>query len=95
MCNVIARLVVLSLVGTAAAGCIDVVESSPEAVWVKRPLIAFGSVEGTAEAECETYGRRAVYQGVLEHRYGPSPGSAAAASGTKTVYVPVYAYNCE
>lgn len=89
------RVAMSCIAAAVLVGCVDVVESSPSAVWVKRPLIAFGSVEGTAEAECEKYGRRAVYQGTLEHRYGPAPGSAGAVGGTKTVFVPVHAFDCK
>ena len=85
----------LALAGLGLAGCVDVVESSPTAVWVQKPLIALGTAEGTAEAECARYGKRAVYQGTLESRRVPAGGSAAAVSGTKTVYVPIYAFDCE
>lgn len=95
MPKLLAPSLVLATAAMAVAGCVDVVESSPSAVWVQEPLIAFGTVEGTAEAECARYGKRAVYQGTLEHRKGPGGGSAAAVSGTKTVYVPIYAFNCE
>lgn len=88
-------LLPILLLCLGAAGCVDVVESSPAAVWVQKPLIAFGTVEGTAEAECARYGKRAVYQGTLERRRVPSGGSAAAVSGTKTAYVPIYAFDCE
>lgn len=84
-----------ALAGIVLAGCVDVVETSPSAVWVQKPLIAFRTVEGTAESECARYGKRAVYQGTLEHRYALPGDSAAAVSGTKTVYVPIYAFNCE
>ena len=40
-------------------------------------------------------GKRAVYRGSLEQRTTPSSGSAAAVSGTKIVYVPIYAFDCE
>lgn len=91
----LAPLLILGLSGILLTGCVDVVESSPTAVWVKKPLIAFGTVEGTAEEECARYGKRAVYQGTLERRRVASGGSAAAVSGTKTVYVPIYAFDCE
>lgn len=82
------------MAGVAATGCVDVVESSPEAVWVKKPLIAFGTVEGAAASECRKYGRRAVFQGTLENRYYPS-GVRTAGSGTTSVFVPIYAFDCE
>lgn len=88
-------LLVVLAAAVASPGCVDVVESSPAAVWVQKPLIAFGTVEGTAEAECARYGKRAVYRGSLEQRTTPSSGSAAAVSGTKIVYVPIYAFDCE
>ncbi|MDZ3837848.1 MAG: hypothetical protein U0S49_10795 [Rhodospirillales bacterium] len=94
MLKLLAPLLVLA-VTLATSGCIDVVETSPNAVWVEKPLIAFGTVEGTAEAECARYGKRAVYRGTLESRTAPSSGSAAAVSGTKLVYVPIYAFDCE
>jgi hypothetical protein len=95
MHKLLAPSLLLCLAGIAIAGCVDVVASSPSAVWVQKPLIAFGTVEGTAEAECARYGKRAVYRGTLEHHHAPSGGSAAAASGTRTVYVPIYAFDCE
>jgi hypothetical protein len=91
----LAPLLLLALVAVSASGCIDVVESTPNAVWVEKPLIAFGTVEGTAEAECARYGKRAVFRGSLEQRTAPSTGSAAAVSGAKLVYVPIYAFDCE
>lgn len=89
------RIVALCLAGFSVAACVDIVESSPEAVWVKKPLIAFGSVEGTAAAECEEYGRQAVFEGTLEHRYPAGGSSTAATGGSRTVYVPIYAFNCQ
>jgi hypothetical protein len=86
---------VAALTAVPLSGCIDVVSSTPDAVWVKRPMIAFGSIEGTAESECAKYGRRAVFQGVLEHRIEPRGGTAAAVTGARTVYIPIYAFNCE
>lgn len=87
------RYLALAVVGLAAAGCVDVVESSPHAVWVKKPLIAFGTIEGTAASECEKYGKHAVFQGALEDRY--SPAVKTAGSETRSVFVPIYAFDCE
>lgn len=95
MPKLLAPFLLLALAATAVSGCVDVVESSPNAVWVQKPLIAFGTVEGAAEAECARYGKQAVYQGALERRRTPAGGSAAAVSGTRTVYVPIYAFDCE
>lgn len=92
--RLLAPCLLLGLAAILIAGCVDVVDSSPNAVWVQKPLIALGTVEGRAEAECARYGKRAVYQGTLEHRRVP-PGSAAAVSGTRSVYVPIHAFNCE
>jgi hypothetical protein len=91
----IALVLAALAVAAGAAACVDVVDSSPQAVWVQKPLIAFGTVEGTAAAECEKYGKRAVFKGVLEHRYEPAGGSAAAVTGPRTVYVPIYAFDCK
>lgn len=91
--RLLASGLLLCLAAILIAGCIDVVESSPSAVWVQKPLIALGTVEGAAEAECARYGKRAVYQGTLEHRRVPA-GSAAAVSGTRGTYVPIHAFNC-
>lgn len=78
-----------------AAGCVDVVQSSSEAVWLQKPLIAFGTVDAKAARECRKYGRNAVFQGTLQDRFYPAGGSGAAASGAKTVFVPIYAYDCQ
>lgn len=85
----------LALSLLAAAGCVDVVDSSPTAVWVQKPLLSFGTIEGTAEAECAKYGKRAVPSGTLQHRYDRAGGSGAQAAGQKSVFVPIYAFACE
>lgn len=95
MHKLLVQSLLLGLVGIAISGCVDVVESSPTAVWVQKPLISFGTVEGTAKAACARYGKRAAYQGTLDHRYAPAGGSAAAASGARTIYVPIHAFDCE
>ncbi|MCU0893342.1 MAG: hypothetical protein MUD06_03310 [Rhodospirillales bacterium] len=91
----LAPFLLLGVAALSVSGCVDVVESTPNAVWVEKPLIAFGTVEGKAEAECARYGKRAVFRGSLEERTAPSTGSAAAVSGTKLIYVPIYAFDCE
>lgn len=89
-----ARVLLICLISGAAAGCVDVVESSSEAVWLQKPLIAFGTVEGRAARECGKHGKSAVFQGTLQNRFYAAGGSGAAASGAKTVFVPIYAFDC-
>lgn len=88
-------LVCLAAALLLVAGCVDVVDSSPTAVWVQKPVISFGTIEGTAEAECAKYGKRAVARGALQHRYDRPGGSGAQVAGQKTVFIPIYAYDCE
>lgn len=81
--------------GLSVAGCVDVVNSSPSAVWVQKPLLSFGTIEGTAEAECAKYGKSAVPRGVLEHLYDRRGGSGAQVAGERSVFIPIYAFDCE
>lgn len=79
------------LVCTLLAACSNVVGSSPDAVWVKQPMISFRSPERTAERTCGKYGRSAVLETVMSDpdgrdRTSPTPSGR---------FVPIHVFRCQ
>ena len=85
------RLAFLALlVCIPLTSCSNVVGKSPDAVWVKEPMISFRSPQSTAEKACGQYGKRAVQETVMSDPDGRERTSPAP-SGR---FVPVHVFRC-
>lgn len=65
-------------------GCLDasVIDGNADGVWLKRPLIGGGNVDGVADRYCARFGKQAVYESTLH----PEP--------QRNYFRPILAYNC-
>ena len=79
------------LLSIGLSACSNVVGSSPDAVWVKQPMISFRSPESTAQKACGRYGRTAVPETVMSDpdsrdRTSPAPSGR---------FVPIHVFRCQ
>ncbi len=86
-----AVLVGALLAGSGLSACSNVVGRSPDAVWVKQPMISFRSPESTAQRACGQYGRTAVRESVMSDpdgrdRLSPVPSGR---------FVPIHVFRCQ
>lgn len=65
----------------ALAACVEVVDATPQSIWLKEPFMSIGDPDEVASEHCAKYGRRAVAQG----HFG----------GGESSFLPIQAYNCE
>ena len=79
------------LICTLLTACSNVVGSSPDAVWIKQPMISFRSPERTARKTCGQYGKTAVVETVMSDPDGRNPTSPEP-SGR---FVPIHVFRCQ
>lgn len=90
------RMVVVSgclvLGGLALAGCArpELLAGTPDAAWVKEPVISFGSPETPAAEHCARYGKAAVFRGSL----GDDSADRDTVIGPTGTHVPILVYDC-
>lgn len=65
----------------ALAACVEVIDATPQGIWIEEPFISIGDPDEVASEHCAQYGRRAVEQG----QFG----------GGDSSFLPIQAYNCE
>ena len=87
----LAVLVCVVLVCTGLSACSNVVGHTPDAVWVKQPMISLRSPETTAQRACGQYGRSAVRETVMSDpdsrdRLSPVPSGR---------FVPIHVFRCQ
>jgi hypothetical protein len=73
------------------SSCSNIVGKSPDAVWVKQPMISFRSPQSTAEKACGQYGKKAVQETVMSDpdshkRTSPEPSGR---------FVPIHVFRCK
>ena len=72
------RAIAMVLVLTTTA-CVQVIDATPKGIWLKEPMISFGSPDAIALEHCARYGKRALKSGEL---------------GPGLYHLPIEAYEC-
>jgi hypothetical protein len=88
-----ATLAVLACIfgGTLLSSCSNIAGKSPDAVWVKQPMISFRSPQSTAEKACGQYGKTAVQETVMS-----DPDSRERTSSPPSGhFVPIHVFRCK
>lgn len=92
MNKVVVVLGCLVLGSLAVAGCArpELLSGTPDAAWVKEPMISFGNADTPAAEHCARYGKAAVYRGSLADD-DADRGKFIGPTGT---HVPILVYDC-